>query len=228
MTRTRRRGRGPGDGSPWRMSSALTVPVAEDVAVDRRGQQGVARHPDLVGVPRRAEDAEVRLGGRLVGAGGAPNDRDLVDDDVRAPHQRADPERAGREHRDQRRDGDPSPLAPVQPAQHEVVHGPDEDDVAEEEHEQPAERRQGEAGQVGDRGHDLASRPTATSPRPSGRAGAAARAACPTSRPSASQLVVGSKPSSVTEPLPTLRSAAMTRSPDWASDRPAPGRRHRP
>ena len=41
--------------------------------------------------------------------------------------------------------------------------------------------------------------------------------------PSAIHAVVGSKPRSVTDPDPKVRSAAITRSPDIASDRPAPG-----
>ena len=76
--------------------------AAEHVAVHRRGEQRVAVDAQLERRARRAEDAEVRLGRRLVGARRAADDRDLVDDDVRAAQQRADAERADREHADQR------------------------------------------------------------------------------------------------------------------------------
>ena len=104
--------------------------AAEHVAVHRRGEQGVPGDAQLVRRPRGAEDPEVGLRGRGVGARGTADDRDLVEDHVRAAQQRADPERAHGEHRDQHRDRDPGPLAAVDRAQDEVVHGADEHDVA--------------------------------------------------------------------------------------------------
>ena len=143
------------DGLPWRTSRPEPGPAAEHVAVHRRREQRVARDGELEGRARGAEDAEVRLGDRLVRARGAAHDRDLVDDDVGAAQERADPERADGEHADQDRHRDPRPLAAVEAAEHEVVDRPDEDDVAEQQHEQRRDRRQREAGQVRDRADDL-------------------------------------------------------------------------
>ena len=139
--------------------------------------------------------------------GRAADDPDLVDDHVRPAQQAADAERADREHDDQRRHRDPRPLAPVEAPQDEVVHRPDEEDVAEQQDDQAADRRQREARQVHHRRHDLGvvgERGLVADARP---AAAAATAACPRSRRRRSSEVVGSNPSSVTEPLPTLRSA---------------------
>ena len=61
------------------------------------GQQRALRDVDLVRGPRRREDAEVDLGGGLGRVGGAADDRDLVDDDVRAPQEGPVAERRGGE-----------------------------------------------------------------------------------------------------------------------------------
>jgi len=114
--------------------------VAEDVAVHGWGEERVARDLDLVGGPGRAEDPEVGLDGGVGCARGAAHDADLVDDHVGSPQQPADPERAGGEDDDQRRHRDPRPLTPVQPAQDEVVHRSHQQDVAEQQDHDPADR----------------------------------------------------------------------------------------
>ena len=109
--------------------------------------------------------------------------------------------------------------------QDEVVDGPDEDDVAEQEHEQ-ARRSAAARGSAGSTTaatiwrvvRERHGRRAARAGRSRRHSGVSQRR-----RPRRSRTVVGSKPSRVTEPLPSWRSAAITRSPEVASARPAPG-----
>ena len=96
--------------------------AAEHVAVDRRRR--AARRPGRrPGTSRASGENTPRYTWAVpsVGARRAADDRDLVDDDVAAAQQRPIRVRADREHRDQHRHRDPRPLAPVEPAQDEVV-----------------------------------------------------------------------------------------------------------
>ena len=130
--------------------------AAEELAADRRGQQGAARHLELVGLAGRREDPEIDLGRAVGGAWGPADDRDLVDDHAAAAQCGAEPVRPGGEDHDQDRHRHPRPLAPVEPAQDEVVDRSDQQDVRPEEQEQPADRRQGERRQLRDGTDQLA------------------------------------------------------------------------
>ena len=175
--------------------------AAEHVTVHRRREQESAIDSQLERRARRAEDAEVRLGGRLV-VPGAPRTIATWWTITSAP----------------RRSG-PIPNAPTvntpirtgtvihahsrrsSRLQDEVVHRADEDDVAEQQHEQARDRRQREARQVGHRADDL--RVVERDTVPAVRCGSSlVHIGASSSSPSAIQDVVGSKPSSVTDPAP--------------------------
>ena len=73
--------------------------AAEEVAADRRRQQGAAGHPDLVRAARRREDPEIGLGRALGRARRTAHDGDLVDDQLAAAQQRPEAVRADGEGR---------------------------------------------------------------------------------------------------------------------------------
>ena len=105
-------------------------------------------------------------------------------------------------------------------SQDEVVDRPDEQDVAAEQRDEPADRRQRERRQLRGGLDDLAVVADAGPPRGAGRDQAAPEALGDASvRPASS--AVGSKPTIVTAPAPYVRSAATPGRRPW----PAPGPR---
>ena len=96
-----------------RRRRAASPKMSPFIGAARRASPGDAH---LVRRPRRAEDAEVGLDRRGVGARArrarSPTSWTITSEPRSSA---ADPERADREHGDQRRDGDPRPLAPVEP-----------------------------------------------------------------------------------------------------------------
>ena len=110
----------------------------------------------MVGAARRREDPEIDLGAALGRVWRAADDRHLVDDDVAPAEGRAEPVRPDCEQRDEDRHRDPGPLAPVEPAEDDVVDRADQDDVAEQEKEEPTDRWQGHGRKLLNGTEDLA------------------------------------------------------------------------
>ncbi len=109
---------------------------------DGVGQQCAARDADRERAPAGRVDADVDLADAPAAALRRTHDADLVDDDVAALERCAQAVGADGEDDDQRRDGDPRPLALVKPAQHDVVDGADQRNVGHEQHEQLLDGRQ--------------------------------------------------------------------------------------
>ena len=139
--------------------------AGEEVANDRCRQQCPAGQRQLICAAGRGEDTEVHLCRSLGRVGRAPHDRDFVDDDIAAAKRRTEAVRADGEDRDEDGHRHPRPLAPVEPPQDEIVDRADQDDVAEQQKEQTAERWEGEDGQLGDGADDLAVVTGADQPR---------------------------------------------------------------
>ena len=132
------------------------------------------------------------------------------------------PKAADREDHDKSRDRDPGPLTPVQPPQDQVVHG-----ARRARCSRTAATNSppiGGSARLGrwDTAETMLSRRPASMPPGGSRRQQATPERVSQVSPAAIQSAVGSKPMRVDAPLPILRSAAMTRSPDVARTRPAP------
>ena len=112
-------------------------------------EQATALHFDLVGLSGRGKEAQVTAHARRA-VRLQLDDGDFVEDQVGAPQRVAQAKRAARKDDGDQWDGDPGPVQPFSPAQHQVVDRPDQSDVKHQQHSQPLHGRQIQRGQVGE------------------------------------------------------------------------------
>ncbi len=120
----------------------------EHRGVERGRQERAAGHAHLIRATRRREDAEIDLRRAVGGAGGAADDRHLVDDQLGPAQGAADRIRADGERDDEDRHREPRPLAPVEPFEDQVVERSDEQDVGAQQDDQAADRWQRQGRQL--------------------------------------------------------------------------------